>query len=71
VLTPHVGDRNKKNEIGGHVARMGDRRFAYLILVERPEGKRPIGSRRHEWEDIQEMGLVGLKWINLAQDRER
>jgi len=60
----------------GHVARMGDRRGAYWVLVEGPEGKRPIGSRRHEWEDnikkdIQEMGWVGMKWINLAQVRER
>ena len=44
--------------------------------MERPEGKRPNGTHRRRWEDnikmdLQEMGWVGMKWINLAQDRER
>jgi hypothetical protein len=36
----------------GHVARMGDRRCEYRILVGKPEGKRPLGRPRHRWEDI-------------------
>jgi hypothetical protein len=35
---------------------MGDRRCAYRILVERPEGRRPLGSPRLRWED-------NVKWI--------
>jgi hypothetical protein len=33
----------------GHVARMGEKRDAYRILVEKPEGKRPLGRPRHRW----------------------
>jgi hypothetical protein len=34
----------------GHVAGMGDRRGSYRVLVEKPEGKRPLGIPRHTWE---------------------
>jgi hypothetical protein len=45
-------------------------------LVERPEGKRPLRIPRHNWEDnikmdLQEVGFVGMDWIELAQDRGR
>jgi len=53
----------------GHVACMGDRRGAYRVLVGKPEGKRPL---RCKWEDItmdlQEVGWVGMDWLDLAQD---
>ena len=32
-----------------HVARMGDRRGAYMVSVERPEGKRPLGRPTRKW----------------------
>jgi hypothetical protein len=35
----------------GHVARMGDSRGAYRVLVRKPEGRRPLGRQRHRWED--------------------
>jgi hypothetical protein len=35
----------------GHVARMGDVRGAYNILVGKPEGRRPLGRPRRRWED--------------------
>jgi hypothetical protein len=41
----------------GHVARMGQRRGAYRILVGRPEGRRPLGRPRHRWEDNIKMDL--------------
>jgi hypothetical protein len=58
----------------GHVARMGEGRGVYRILVGRPEGKRPLGRPRHMWEDnikmdLGEIGIDGSKWIQLAQDR--
>jgi len=34
----------------GHVARMGEIRNAYKMLVGKPEGKRPFGRARHRWE---------------------
>jgi hypothetical protein len=52
----------------GHVARMGDMRGAYNILVGRPEGRRPLGRPRRIWEDNIKMDLreVGLgMWIGF------
>jgi hypothetical protein len=58
----------------GNVARMGEKRGAYRILVGRPE-RRPFGRPRRRWEDNikmdrQEVGW-GMDWIELAQDRDR
>jgi hypothetical protein len=60
----------------GHVARMAEERKVYKILVGKPEGKRPLGRPRRRWEDgirmdLREIGLVGVDWIRLAQDRDR
>jgi hypothetical protein len=30
---------------------MGEERKVYRVLVEKPEGKRPLGRPRHRWED--------------------
>ena len=59
----------------GHVARMGEIRGVYRILVEKPEGKRPLGRPKLRWEDNSKMGLQeveygGMDWIDLAQDRD-
>ena len=39
----------------GHVARMGERRGVYRVLVGKPEGKRPFGRPKCRWEDNIEM----------------
>ena len=41
----------EKNEMGGHVARMGERRGVYRVLVGKPEGKRVLGRPGHRWDD--------------------
>jgi hypothetical protein len=58
----------------GHVARKGEGRGVYRILVGRPEGKRPLGRPRRRWEDnikmeLMDMGIDWANWIQLAQDR--
>jgi hypothetical protein len=60
----------------GHVARMGEEREVYKVLLEKPEGKRPLGRPRRRWEygirmDPRETGLGALDWIRLAQDMDR
>jgi hypothetical protein len=60
----------------GHVARMGEKRNLYRLLIRKPEGKRPLGRLRCRWidnikMDIFEMGLGGVDWIGLARERYR
>jgi len=60
----------------GHVARMGERRGIYRVLVGKPEEKRPLGRPGRRWEDnikmdLQEEGCGDVKWIKLAQDSDR
>jgi hypothetical protein len=59
-----------------HVARMGEVRGAYNILVGRPEGRRPLGRPRSRWEDnikmdLRERRFRDVDWIHWAQDRDR
>jgi len=60
----------------GHVARMGEGRGVYRVLVGRPEGKRPLERHGGRWEDnikmaLGEIGIDGANWIRLAQGRVR
>jgi hypothetical protein len=55
----------------GHVARMGEKKNAYKLLVGKPEGRRPLGRERRRWLDLVEVGWGDVDWIGLAQDRNR
>jgi hypothetical protein len=43
--------KSRRMTWAGHVACMGDRRGEYRVLVGRLEGRRPLGSPKHRWED--------------------
>jgi hypothetical protein len=68
--------RSRRMRWVGNVARMGEERKVYNVLVGKPEGRRPLGRPRRRWEDgvrrhLTETGLGGVDWIRLAQDRDR
>jgi hypothetical protein len=61
----------KSMRLVGNVARMGQRRGVYRVLVAKPEGKTPLCRPRRRWEDnikmdLQEVGRGGMDWIELA-----
>jgi hypothetical protein len=66
--------KSRRLRWAGHVARMGEGRVVYRVLVGKPESKRPLGRPRHRWEDnintdLRKIGIDGANWIRLAQDR--
>ena len=67
--------KSRRKRWAGHVARMGERRGVYRVLVGKLEGKRPLRRPRHRWEnsiklDLQEVGCGYMDWIGPAQDRD-
>jgi hypothetical protein len=68
--------KSKRMRWAGHVARIGAKRNAYMILVGKPEGKRPLGRPKSGWVDNIKMDPQEIKWggmdtIDLAQDRDQ
>jgi hypothetical protein len=68
--------KSRRMRWAGHVARMGEGRKVYRVLVGKPEGQRQLGRPRRRWEDgikmdLEEIGLRGVEWIHLAEDRDR
>jgi hypothetical protein len=60
----------------GHVARMGEKRNTYRLLVGKPEGKRPLRRPRHRWVDNIRMDLgevmwTGSVWLRIGTGGER
>jgi len=67
--------KSRRMRWAGHVARMGEERGAYRVLVGKPEGKRPLERPRRRRVDnirmdLQEVGCGYMDWIGLAQDRD-
>jgi hypothetical protein len=67
--------KSRRMRWAGHVARMGEERKVHKILVGKPDGTRPLGRPRRRWEDgirmdLGEIGLGGVDWIRLAQNRD-
>jgi hypothetical protein len=72
-LSPNIIRQIKLRRMrwAGHVARMGEGRKVFKVLVGNPEGKRPLGRSRHRREDgikmyLREFGWKGVEWINMA-----
>jgi hypothetical protein len=68
--------KSRRMRWSGHIARKGEKRNAYRILVGKPQGKRPVGRPRLRWEnnikmDIGVLGWVDMNWIDLTQDRDQ
>jgi hypothetical protein len=66
--------KSRRLRRAGNVARMKEKRNAYRILVENPEGKRPVGRPTRRWldnikMDLREIGWGGMQWIDVVQDR--
>jgi hypothetical protein len=68
--------KSRRVRWAGHVARMGEKRNAYRILVGKPEGERPLVRPRRKCLDNNKMDLRGIErdgmdWIDLVQDRDQ
>ena len=68
--------KSRRMRWAGHVARMGEERGVYRVLLGKPEGRRPLGRLRRRWVDnirmdLQKVGCGYMDWIGLDQDRDR
>jgi transcription termination factor 2 len=57
--------KSRRMRWAGHLARMGETRNVYSILVEKSEGKRPLGRPRRKWVDNIKMDLGGIGWDGM------
>ena len=65
--------KSRRMRWAGHVARMGESRGVYRVLVGKPDGKRPLGRPRRRWEDnikmyVKEVGFgvwTGSSWLRI------
>ena len=63
--------KSRRMRWAGHVARMGEERGVYRVLVGKPEGRRPLGIPKRRWVDntrmdLQEVRCGYMDWIGLA-----
>ena len=63
--------KSRRMRWAGYVARMGEERRVYRVLLGKPEGKRPLGRSRRRWEDnirISRRWDVGI-WTGMSRPR--
>jgi hypothetical protein len=65
--------KSRRMRWAGYVARMGAKRNAYMLLVRKPEGRRPLGRpRRWSVDNIKiDLREIGWDWVDLARDRDQ
>jgi hypothetical protein len=68
--------KSKRIRWAGHIARMGEKRNVYTLLVGKPEVKGPLGRPKRRWvynikRDLGEVGWGDVDWIGLPKDRNR
>jgi hypothetical protein len=66
--------KSRRMRWAGHVARTGEGRGVYTVLVGRLEDRRQLGRPKRRWEDnikldLREIGIYRTNWIQLAQER--
>jgi hypothetical protein len=64
--------KSRRMRWAGHVARMGETKNAYMILVGKPEGKRPLGRPRRRWVDNikMDLGEIGVEGGTVFVSRQ-
>jgi hypothetical protein len=67
--------KSRRIRWAGHMACMGEERNVHRVLMEKPEGKGPLGRPRRRWEDrirmdLREIGRGSVDLIHLALDRD-
>jgi hypothetical protein len=60
----------------GHVARTGEKRNVYRVILGKPEGKRSLGRLIRRWGDnikmdLRKIGWDNIAWIDMVQDRDQ
>jgi hypothetical protein len=63
--------KSRRMRWAGHVAHMGEERNVYRVLMGKPKGKRPLGTKDGIRMDLRETGWGSVDWIQLDQDRDR
>ena len=63
LLTKHcLGEKKEMSGLGGACSTYGGEEWPCGLLVEKSEGKRPLGRPRSIWEDIIKMDLEKVEW---------
>jgi hypothetical protein len=65
--------KSRRMRWAGHVARIGEGRGVYRVLVGRPEGKRALRRPRRRWEDnikldLRDIGIDGFCWLRIGSN---
>jgi hypothetical protein len=63
--------KSRRIRCAGQVPQMGEKKNAYMLLIGKSEGNRPLGRPRCRWVDNIRTDLGEVGWIGLAQDKDK